>query len=169
MQSSRRHGAPQQQQGEAVGVQQQGSSQPFQGVQGQQTKGFLTQVQTGIKVPGRGVRRGKRMSVPLYGLFLSGRRHNNRLKLKPFDQNPHLKTNEADFHQLQNAEDGFIGSRWQTKPTLQKGTSVFMSGPTKNMATNTFQVEFITSRRQECKKPKRTLNFCCTTTKRCSD
>lgn len=62
VQSSRCHGAPQQQQGEAVWVQQQGTGQSFQGVQRQQTKGFLTQVQTGIKIPEQGVRKGKKMS-----------------------------------------------------------------------------------------------------------
>lgn len=61
-QSSRCHGAPQQQQGEAVRVQQQGTGQPSQGVQGQQTEGFLTQVQTGIKIPDQGVRKGKKVS-----------------------------------------------------------------------------------------------------------
>lgn len=60
LQSSRCHHAPEQQQGEDVRVQQQGSGQPFQGVQRQQTEGFLTQVQTGIEIPEQGVAKGKK-------------------------------------------------------------------------------------------------------------
>lgn len=60
-QRRRRHRAPEQQQGEDVRVQQQRAGQTLQGVEGQQTKGLFTQVQTGIKIPEQGIRkRGKR-------------------------------------------------------------------------------------------------------------
>lgn len=69
LQSSGCHRAPKQQQGEGVGVQQQGPSQPFQGVQRQQTKGFLAQVQAGIEIPDQGVRKGEKSNK--YYLFVS--------------------------------------------------------------------------------------------------
>lgn len=51
VQDSSCQGSAEQQQGEDVRGQQQSPSQPLHSVQRQWTKGFLTQVQTGIKIP----------------------------------------------------------------------------------------------------------------------
>lgn len=51
VQCGHRQHAAEQQQCEDVGVQQQGTSQALQCVEGQQAKGLLTQIQTGIEIP----------------------------------------------------------------------------------------------------------------------
>lgn len=51
LQRGHRHHAAEQQQGEDVGVQQQRASQSLQCVEGQQAKGLLAEVQTGIEIP----------------------------------------------------------------------------------------------------------------------
>lgn len=51
LQRGHSHRAAEQQQGEDVGVQQQRASQSLQRVEGQQAKGLLAEVQTGIEIP----------------------------------------------------------------------------------------------------------------------